>query len=204
MAAPLPPWAARTVYVGAGAFGALNLVVSATSVGLLAHDHLHLGMVRAVALALGLDCGAVVAAVLWVAAPPGHELRRWGRSVTLGLVTASVVGNASDVLADAGHVPGPALVALALVLAVAAPLVSMLLGHLILLVRASVTVTRHPRQTPAVTPSRTPSPGVTAGTPAPLPGPAVAAVDETPDARRRRLAAERSARYRASRRSDAA
>jgi len=132
---PVPTWARLTIYGGAGAFGVLNLTLSSFSIGHLAHEHLDLGLGRAIALALTPDAGALVAGTLWVACT-GH-LRTWGRNASLGLVTGSVVGNAADILASAGHVTSPVLVTLAVLLAVAAPVLALIMGHLVLLVQAA-------------------------------------------------------------------
>lgn len=130
----VPTWARRTIYTGAGAFGALNLTLSSLSIGHLAYEHLQLGMLRSTALGLTPDAGALVAGTLWVACT-GH-LRTWGRNASLGLVAGSVVGNAADILATAGHVT-PLLVPLAVLMAVAAPILALLMGHLVLLVKAA-------------------------------------------------------------------
>lgn len=162
LADPVPRWARQTIYVGAGAFGALNLTLSSLSIGHLAYEHLHLGVGRSVALALTPDAGALVAGTLWVATT-GH-LRTWGRSASLGLVAGSVVGNAADILATAGHVASPTLVALAVLMAVAAPVLALVMGHLVLLVQAAPTVTEQPSRAAAepvtrdVTRDETPAP----------------------------------------------
>jgi len=138
--APVPQWARWTIYGGAGAFGLLNLTLSSLSIGHLAYEHLHLGVGRAAALALTPDAGALVAGTLWVATT-GH-LRTWGRSASLGLVAGSVVGNAADILASAGHVASRVLVTLAVLMAVAAPVLALVMGHLVLLVQAAPEVTQ--------------------------------------------------------------
>lgn len=146
MTEPVPHWARLTIYCGAGAFGALNLTLSSLSIGHLAYQHLQLGGGRSMALALTPDAGALVAGTLWVATT-GH-LRTWGRSASLGLVAGSVVGNAADILATAGHITS-LLVTLAVLMAVAAPVLALVMGHLVLLVQAAPAVTEQPLRTAA-------------------------------------------------------
>lgn len=198
----VPRWAAVTIYIGAGVFGLLNLTLSSLSIGNLAFEHLHLGLLRAVALGLTPDAGALVAGTLWVACT-GH-LRTWGRNVSLGLVAGSVIGNAADILAAAGLVDSRVLVPLAVTLGVAAPILALVMGHLVLLVQAAAAtgrdVTAHDtaprdavqRRKPAVT--RDAAPQVPAVEPVPVTVADV--VEELPDQRRKRLAAERAKRYR--------
>ena len=193
---PVPDWAKTTIYVGAGAFGGLNLIVSSISIGTLAYEHLDLDIVRSIALGLTPDAGALVAGTLWVAC--SGTLRDWGRSVSLGLVGTSVVGNAADVLASAGLVTPPVLVALAVTLAVAAPVLALLMGHLVLLVKAAPgaeRVTKPVTRGKALAGEAVTTPVVVPTAPPP---------DESPEDRTRRLARERKARSRARTRQEAA
>jgi signal transduction histidine kinase len=207
----VPRWAAITIYVGAGLFGLLNLTLSSLSIGSLALNHLNLGLLRAIALGLTPDAGALVAGTLWVACA-GH-LRTWGRNVSLGLVGGSVVGNAADILAAAGLVDARFLVPLAVTLGVAAPVLALVMGHLVLLVQAarSAEVDRDAtpptakrdgvtRRRPPVTRDDRPDPPPAAARPVTVAN----AVTETTEQRRRRLAAERAKRYRDNQKNDAA
>jgi hypothetical protein len=190
--APVPTWARYTIYSGAGAFGALNLTLSSLSIGNLAYTHLDLGLGRAIALGLTPDAGALVAGTLWVATS-GH-LRTWGRNACLGLVGGSVIANAADILAAAGHVTSQMLVTLAVLMAVAAPMLALVMGHLVLLVKAAP----HQPKPSARAPKREPKPKPPERTPEAVPSPAVNGHRQPSMS-----AAERQARYRARKKAEA-
>jgi hypothetical protein len=130
---PLFRWIA---YGGGGLFALFNLIVSTVSIYKLGTEALHLEEIRSAALAGGLDAGALVAGSLWVGGRIAHQklVAAWGKFVTLGLVTVSCIGNAGEVAFQAHLLSTNVMVALAIGLAIFAPVATMVMGHLALLV----------------------------------------------------------------------
>ena len=155
---PLPLWARITAYLGGATVGAAALAASGID---LYHLAIALGFAFGVALAvpIGLDAGASTTAVLWITSPKGSPVRKQWRNATFGFVGASAALNGLSVLAaphwlanalrevaDVSLLPAAVAVVVAVLIAVAFPLVAAWMVHAVLYVRDKAARHRRPRQ----------------------------------------------------------
>lgn len=155
---PLPLWARIAAYLGGATVGAAALAASGID---LYHLATALGFAFGVALAvpIGLDAGASTVAVLWITSPKGSPVRKQWRNATFGFVGASAALNGLSVLAaphwlanalrevaDVSLLPAAVAVVVAVLIAVAFPLVAAWMVHAVLYVRDKAARHRRPRQ----------------------------------------------------------
>lgn len=131
---PFPAWAIWTITICGGLVALLNFVVSTDAILELALQGFKISLARAWGTALSLDFAALVTGTFWVAGWLTHrrDLERFGRNLTIGLVAMSGALNVGELAWTAKLISPEALVVVALVIGVFAPVSTMLMSHLIM------------------------------------------------------------------------
>jgi hypothetical protein len=128
----LPDWARKVIARGATAYAVASTTASAISLGHLASAAGH-DPFRSVLFAVSFECAATITGTAWVAGRRGGWWFTTGRAATLGLLAASLVFNAAEVLQVQHMLPAGVLLGVAVALVF--PIGALLFTHLALMVK---------------------------------------------------------------------
>lgn len=130
----LPDWARKLIARGATGYAAASTTASSISLGHLA-SAAEYDLARSVLFGVSFECAALITGTAWVAGRRGGWWFTVGRAATLGLLAASLVFNAAEVLQLRGILPAQLLLLVAVLVSAVFPIAALLFAHLALMVK---------------------------------------------------------------------